>query len=117
MSVECEGGMYSREPAGAARAARRQRVNVEERGDGWLGCGNGGHELRGSAFPRDHSVRQGEVVENKRLSATMDFIKEKQRRRTEAKIAKSSTTPREARLLRAGTPRRTSTSPSPETPA
>ena len=65
---------------------------------------HGEHELHATAFPKDRSVRQGGVVENKRLSATMDFIKEKQRQRTEAKIAKPSTTLRDARLLRAGTP-------------
>ncbi len=62
-----------------------------------------------TAFPKDHGVQQGEVVENKRLSAALDFIKEKQRERIEAKVAKPSTTLRDARLLRAGTPRRTAT--------
>ena len=52
-------------------------------------------------------MQQGEVVENKRLSEVMDFIQERQRERTEAKIAKPSTTLRKARLLRAGTHRRT----------
>jgi len=52
-------------------------------------------------------VRQGEVVESKRLLATIEFIKERQRERIEARVAKPSTTLRKARLLRAGTPRRT----------
>jgi hypothetical protein len=76
---------------------------------------HGEHALQATAFPKDHSVRQGEVIENKRLSATMDFIKEKQRRRIEEKIAKPSTTLRKARLLRAGTPRRTAMDSSFET--
>ena len=70
---------------------------------------HGEHELRATAFPKDHGVQQGEVIENQRLSAALDFIKEKQRERTEAKIAKPSTTRRDARLLRAGTPKRTAT--------
>ena len=50
-------------------------------------------------------MQQGEVVENKRLSATINYIKARQRERTEAEAAKPSTTLRRARLLRAGTPR------------
>jgi hypothetical protein len=71
--------------------------------------------LLATAFPKDHGVQQGEVVESKRLSATKDFIKERQHERTEAKVAKPSTTLRKARLLRAGTPRRTATGSSSET--
>ncbi len=71
-------------------------------------AGHGEHALLATAFPKEHGVQQGEVVESKRLSATMDFIKERQRERTEAKIAKPSTTLRKARLLRAGAQRRTS---------
>jgi hypothetical protein len=106
--------LYVLDPTDAARAARRQRVRIEEREDGSLSFWHSEHALQATAFPKDHSVRQGDVVENKRLSATMDFIKEKQRQRIEAKIAKPSTTLRRARLLRAGTPRRTATSVSPE---
>jgi len=65
--------------------------------------------LLATAFPKDHGVQQGEVVENKRLSAALDFIKEQQRERTEATVAKPSTTRRDARLLRVGTPKRTAT--------
>ena len=60
------------------------------------------------AFPKEHGVQQGEVVENKRLSEVMNLIKERQRERTEAKVSKPSTTLRKARLLRAGAHRRTS---------
>jgi hypothetical protein len=108
--------LYVLDPTDAAKAARRQRVRIEEREDGSLTFWHGEYALRATAFPKDHRVQQGEVVENKRLSATMDFIKKKQRQRIEAKIAKPSTTLRDARLLRAGTPRRTATSASPEAP-
>jgi hypothetical protein len=57
-----------------------------------------------------------ERVIEKRLSSTMDLIREKQRRRAEKKIAKPFTTLRDARLLRGGVPRRTTPSTSPETP-
>jgi len=77
--------------------------------------GSNQHELLATAFPKEHRVQQGEVVENERLSAALDFIKEQQRERTEVKVAKPSTTRRDARLLRAGTPRRAATACSAET--
>ena len=66
------------------------------------------------AFPKEHGVQQGEFVESKRLSATIDFIKERQRECAEAKLATPSTTLRKAHLLRAGMPRRTTTGSSVE---
>ena len=60
-------------------------------------------------------MQPGEVVKNKRLSAALDFIKKQQRERTEAKVAKRSKSRRDARILRAGTPRRTATGSSQET--
>jgi len=98
----------------AARAARGKRVRLEEREDGSLCFWNGGHALRATAFPKEHGVQAAEVVESKRLAETMEFIKQRQRERTEAKLAKPFTTLRKARLLRAGTPRRTETGSSPE---
>jgi len=98
--------LYVLDPTDAARAARGKRVGIEEREDGALSFWHGEDELRATAFPKDHGIPQGEVVENKRLSAALNFIKAQQRARTEAKIAKRSTTRRDARLLRAGTPRR-----------
>jgi hypothetical protein len=59
-------------------------------------------------------VQAAEVVESKRLAPTMEFIEERQRERTEAKLGKPSTTLRKARLLRAGTQRRTATGASSE---
>jgi hypothetical protein len=53
-----------------------------------------------AAFPKDHGVAQGEIVENERLSAALDFITAQQRERTEAKLARPSTTQRDTRLLR-----------------
>ncbi len=98
--------LYVLDTSDAARAARGQRVGIEEREDGSLSFWHGEHALLATAFPKDHGVPQGEVVENKRLSAALNFIKAQQRERTEAKVAKPSTTRRDARLLRAGTPRR-----------
>lgn len=106
--------LYVLDPTDAARAARGRRVGIEEREDGSLSFWHGEHALLAMAFPKEHGVQPGEVVESKRLSATMDFIKERQRERTEAKVAKPSTTLRKARLLRAGTPRRTTTGSSVE---
>jgi hypothetical protein len=106
--------LYVLDPTDAARAARGQRARIEEREDGSLSFWHGEHTLLATAFPKEHGVQQGEVVENKRLSEVMDFIKERQRERTEAKIAKPSTTRRKARLLRAGAHRRTATGSSAE---
>ena len=99
--------LYVLDPTDEARSARRKAVGIEEREDGSLSFWYGEHQLQATAFPKDHSVRQAEVVDNKRLSAALEFIKEQQRVRTETKVAKPSTTRRDARLLRAGTPRRT----------
>ncbi len=98
--------LYVLDRTETARAARGQRIGIEEREDGSLSFWHGEHELLATAFPKDQNVRQGEIVENKRLSAVLDAIQERQREQTEAKIAKPSTTRRDARLLRAGTPRR-----------
>ena len=106
--------LYVLDPTDAARAARGQRARIEEREDGSLSFWHGEHTLLATAFPKEHGVQQGEVVENKRLSEVMDLIKERQRERTEAKIAKPSTTLRKARLLRAGAHRRTATASSAE---
>jgi hypothetical protein len=97
--------LYVLEPTDAARAARGKRVDIEEGEDGSLSFRHGEHELLATAFPKEHGVQQAEVVESKRLSATMELIKARQRERIEAKTAKPSTTLRKTRLLRAGTPR------------
>jgi hypothetical protein len=65
-------------------------------------------------LPKDHGVPQGEVVGNKRLSAALEFIETQQRERIAEKVAKPSTTRRDARLLRPGTPRRPEAGPSVE---
>ena len=106
--------LYVLDPNEAARAARGQRVGIEEREDGSLSLWHGEHALLATAFPKEHGVQQGEVVDNKRLSEVMDVIKERQRKRTEAKVAKPATTLRKALLLRAGAHRRTSPGPSAE---
>ena len=100
------GGPSRLDPTDEARATRGKPVGIEEREDGSLSFWHGEHPLQATAFPKDYSVRQGEVVDPKRLSAALEFIKQQQRDRTEAKVAKSSTTRRDARLLSAGTPRR-----------
>ena len=114
LTVNYKRVLYVLDPTDAARAARRKAVGIEEREDGSLSFWHGEHELLATAFPKEHRVQQGEVVENKRLSAALNLIKEQQRERTEARVAKPSTTRRDARLLRAGTPRRTSTGSSAE---
>jgi hypothetical protein len=106
LTVHYKRVLYVLDPSDAARAARGKEVVLEEREDGSLSFWHGEHALEATAFPKDHGTRPGEVVENKRLSAALEFIKAQQRERTEAKVAKPATTRREARLLRAGAPRR-----------
>ena len=86
-----------------------------EREDGSLSFWHGENELLATAFPKEHRVQPEEVVENERLSAALDFIKKQQRERTEAKVVKRSKSRRDARLLRAGTPRRKATGSPAET--
>jgi hypothetical protein len=105
LTVNFKRVLYVLDPTDPARDACGKRIGIEEREDGSLSFWHGEHELQATAFPKEHRVQQGEVVDNKRLSAALDFMKEQQRVRTEAKVAKPSTTRRDARLLRAGTPR------------
>jgi hypothetical protein len=107
--------LYVLDPTDAARAARGKRIGIEEREDGALCFWHGEHALLATAFPKEHGVQQGEVVEIKRLSGLVDILKERQRERIKAKVAKPSTTLRKARLLRAGSPRRTTPGSSVET--
>ncbi len=106
LTVNYKRVLYVLDPTDAARAARRKRVGIEEQEDGTLSFWHGEHELLATAFPKEYRVQQGEVVENKRLSSALEFIKKQQHYRIEAKAAKPSATQRDARLLRAGTPRR-----------
>jgi hypothetical protein len=126
---------YARKRASACARAQRQKTEPfalprtrakrqaeqsptrgsRKRGDGSLHLWHGEHELLATAFPKEHRVQQGKVVENKRLAVALDFIKDQQRERIEAKVAKPSTTRRDARLLRAGTPRRAAMGSSAET--
>ena len=99
--------LYLLDETTAARAARGQRVGVEEHEDGAISFWFGGLELPATAFPKEHAVRPVEVVENKRLNAALEFMRVQQKRRVDAQVAKTSTTRRDARLLREGTQRRT----------
>ena len=99
--------LYVLDPTDAAKAARKKRVGIEEQEDGSIRFWHGGQELLATAFPKDHRVQeQGAIVPNKRLSAALEFIKEQQQQRIETRIAKPWATKRDARMLRAGTPRR-----------
>ncbi len=107
LTVHYKRVLYVLDPTDAARDARKKRVGIEEREDGTLRFWHGGKELMATAFPKEHRVKpQGEVVENKRLTAALAFIKKQQSERIETRIAKPSTKRRDARLLREGTSRR-----------
>jgi hypothetical protein len=103
LTVNYKRVLYLLDETDAARSARGRSINVEEQEDGAVSFWWGGQELPATAFPKEHAVRNVEVVENKRLSAAMEFIKAQQSERAEARAATKSTTLRDARLLRAGT--------------
>ena len=105
--------LYVLDKTDAARAAREKRLEVEEREDGTITFRHNGVDLPATAFPRDHGVRQGDVVENKRLAATLELIKAAQAQRVEERLARTKTTRRDARLLKAGTAKRTGAGDSP----
>jgi hypothetical protein len=69
--------LYVLDPTDAAGAARGRRVGK----DGSLSFWHAEYQLLAVAFSREHCVQQGDVVESKRLSETMEFIKERQRQR------------------------------------
>ena len=106
LTVNYKRVLYVLDPTAAARTEGGQRVGIEEREDGSLTFWHGEHALLATAFPREHGVQPGSVVESKRLSETLEIIKTRQRARADATIAKLTTTLRKARLLRAGVPRR-----------
>jgi len=96
MTLSYKRVLYVLDTTDDARAARGKRVRIEEQEDGSLSFWHGEHALLATAIPKENGVQQGEVVESKRLSATLDFIQEKQRERARAKVGKPSTTLREA---------------------
>ena len=114
LTVNYKRVLYVLDPTEVARTTAGQRVRLEEREDGSLTFWHGEHALLATAFPREHGVQQGNVVENKRLSETLEIIKTRQRALAAATIAKPTTTLRKARLVRAGVPRRTATEASAE---
>jgi hypothetical protein len=99
--------LYVLDKTDAAKAARDKQLEVEEQEDGSVTFRHAGRELPATAFPRDYGVRQGDVVENKRLGVALALIKSSQAERVEERLLRSRTTQREARLLREGTRRRT----------
>ncbi len=89
-------------------AAASQRMGIEE-GRRLSEVLRREHEWLATAFPGEHPVQQGQVVESQRLSETGATVKTRQRARAAAMIAEPSTTRRKVRLSRASVPRRTST--------
>jgi hypothetical protein len=113
LTVNYKRVLYVLDKTDAAGAARGRRLDVEEQEDGTITFRYDGVELAATAFPRDDGMRQGDIVDNKRLAAVLELIKADQRARTEARIAEVGTTRRSARLLREGVRRRTSAEESP----
>ena len=93
--------LYVLDPTDAARAARSKAVGIEERGDGSLHLWHGEHELLATAFPKEHRVQQGKVVENKRLGAALTWIAERQRERDVQQLADPKVSLRNKARIRA----------------
>ena len=92
-------------------ASRRQRlqvntadlgdqvVRVHEWPDGRVEIRHGGRALPFTVFDKNPTVRQGDVVENKRLGAVLSVIQGAQAVRDEARLASPKLTVREKRRI------------------
>jgi hypothetical protein len=107
LTVNYKRVLYLLDPTDAAHSAMGHRIQVFETRDGAVMFRHDGHELPATAFPKEGKVRQGEVVEHKRLDGALEWARTQQRLRDEAKAEAAHVTLREADILARGTPRRT----------
>jgi hypothetical protein len=91
-------------PSEQARAAIGKRVTVLDYPDGRLSIRYKGMELAYRTFDKLRQVSQGDIVENKRLSAALAFIREQQIERGETRSRKAPRRrdQRDARLFKVG---------------
>jgi hypothetical protein len=95
--------MFILEPSEQAKAAIGKRVTVVDYPDGRLAIRYRGIELAYRTFDKLQQVDQGAIVENKRLSAALAFIREQQlRREPQRRSGPRRRDQRDARLFKVG---------------
>ena len=93
--------MYLLEDTDDARAAMGNHVDIVESEDGEIRICHNGKPLPARAFNKEGHVRQAAIVDNKFLSAALQYAKELQQERDDKKLKSPSSTKRDRRLLRA----------------
>jgi len=78
LTLQYDKVVFLLEPSEIAFDARRKRVTVIDYPDGRLAIRHKGVELAYSTFDKLRSVTHAAVVDNKRLSAALEFIREEQ---------------------------------------
>jgi hypothetical protein len=104
LTLQYDKVIFMLEPSEAAHAAIGKRVTVVDHPDGRLSIRYKGIELAYRSFDKLRQVSQAAIVENKRLGATLAFIREQQIERAEARSRKAPRRrdQRDARLFKVG---------------
>ena len=98
--------LYVLDDSPASRSARGHHVDVLEEANGTVTIWHRGAHLPATAWAKDYSTHQAEVVDNKRLGAALAHVKAQQEARELERRRKPQTTKRQAGLLAEGTRRR-----------
>ena len=78
LTLQYDNVIFILEPSAIANGLRRNRVTVSDYPDGRLIISYKGIELPYRTFDTVRQVTQGAIVENKHLSAVLEFIREEQ---------------------------------------
>jgi hypothetical protein len=89
LTLQYDKVLFLLEPNKITRPLARQRVTVIDYPDGRLSIRHKGVDLPYRTFDRLQKVNQATIVENKRLSAVLAFVAERQRERSETRSAKA----------------------------
>jgi len=103
LTLQYDKVMFILEPTDQAKAAIGKRVTVVDYPDGRLTIRYRGVELAYRTFDKLQQVDQGAIIENKRLSAALAFIREQQlRREPERRHGPRRRDQHDARLFKVG---------------
>ena len=91
LTLQYDRVIFMLEPNETTRGLVRKRVTVVDYPDGRLAIRHKGMDLPYSIFDRCQQVAQGAIVENKRLGAVLEFIREQQKK---APVRRSTAAPR-----------------------
>ena len=93
--------LYLLDDSDVARRAIGNYVDIRETEDGALFIFHEGRELPARPFNKEGHVHQAAIVDNKVLGAALQYAKELQQQRDDAKLKSSHMTKRDKRLLKA----------------